>query len=61
MRRVEDPNLRACYRREIAKQMRSRRDPGHLFGYLIRCALHYHHYTLAREMASHQHRLVNSF
>ena len=61
MRGVEDPDLRACYRREVGKQIRSHRDPAHLFGYLIRCALHYHHYTLAREMTRHQRPVVNSF
>ena len=61
MRRVDDPDLRARYRREVARQMRSRRDPGHLFAYLIRCALHYHHYTFAQEMARHQRPVVNSF
>jgi radical SAM superfamily enzyme YgiQ (UPF0313 family) len=61
MARVEDAALRARYRQEIAGQLRFSRDPGRLFGYLIRCALHYHHYTLAREMARAQHPLVNSF
>ncbi|HWF85665.1 MAG TPA: radical SAM protein [Vicinamibacterales bacterium] len=61
MRRVEDPDLRARYRREVARQMRARRDPGHLFAYLIRCALHYHHYTFAQEMARHQRPVINSF
>jgi len=61
MRRVDDPSLRACYRRRLAEQVRSRRDPARWFAYTIRCALHYHHYTMAREMTQHQRPVVNSF
>jgi radical SAM superfamily enzyme YgiQ (UPF0313 family) len=61
MHRVEDAELRRWYRREMARQLRTHPDPAHLFAYLIRCALHYHHYTLARDMARHQRPVVNSF
>jgi radical SAM superfamily enzyme YgiQ (UPF0313 family) len=61
MRRVDDADLRARYRREIRRQFLSHRDPGHLFGYLIRCAMHYHHYTLTRQMARNHGAVVNSF
>jgi radical SAM superfamily enzyme YgiQ (UPF0313 family) len=61
MRHVDDPSLRARYRRQIRRQFLSRRDPGYLFGYLIRCAMHYHHYTLTRQMSRSQGSVVNSF
>jgi hypothetical protein len=62
MRQVADPRLRRRYRREIGEQLRLRRDPGHLFGYVIRCAMHYHHHTLAAQLAQPQGSLlVNSF
>jgi radical SAM superfamily enzyme YgiQ (UPF0313 family) len=61
MRLVDDVGLRKRYRREVGREFLSRRDPGHLFGYLIRCAMHYHHHTLARQMARHHSALVNSF
>ncbi len=61
MLRVDDAALRRRYRREAVRQLRSHRDPGRLFGYLVRCALHYHHYTLANQMARHQRSVVNSF
>ena len=61
MRRVEDPELRTRYRREIRRQFQLRRDPGYLFGYLVRCAMHYHHYTLTRHKAREQGQVVNSF
>ena len=38
-----------------------RRDPGILLFYVLKCAMHYHAYTMAKEMASGQGRIVNSF
>ena len=32
-----------------------------IFGYLIRCAMHYHHVTLAADMAQRRGAVVNSF
>jgi radical SAM superfamily enzyme YgiQ (UPF0313 family) len=61
MRHVDDPYLRKRYRREVRDQFLSRRDPGHVFGYLIRCAMHYHHHKLAREMTRNGSRVVNAF
>ena len=58
---IEDAPLRKRYRREIRRQFLVHRDPAHVLGYLIRCALHYHHYTLARQMARHHSPIVNSF
>jgi radical SAM superfamily enzyme YgiQ (UPF0313 family) len=60
MRRVDEPALRRRYRREIVRELLNHQDPGRLFGYVARCAMHYHHYTLSRQMASHQRALVNS-
>jgi radical SAM superfamily enzyme YgiQ (UPF0313 family) len=61
MRSVEDASLRKRYRRELARQLLAHRDPGYLFGYVIRCAMHYHHYTLTRQMTERQSAVVNSF
>jgi radical SAM superfamily enzyme YgiQ (UPF0313 family) len=61
MRQVEDPHLRRRYRREVRDQFLLRRDPGHVFGYLIRCAMHYHHQKLAQEMKRNGSPVVNSF
>ncbi len=49
-RHVKEPELWARYRREIRTQLLRHRDPGRVLGYVIRCALHFHHYTLARQM-----------
>ncbi len=59
MRRVESAALRRRYRTELWRQLRRFRDPGRLFGYVIRCAMHYHHMTLAGDMARRQ-GVVNS-
>jgi radical SAM superfamily enzyme YgiQ (UPF0313 family) len=61
MRGVPDAGLRREYRRRLWRLVRSRPDPALLFNYLIKCAMHYHHHTMAREMARGQGRLVNSF
>jgi hypothetical protein len=51
MRRVPDAALRREYRRRIWGLWRTRRDPGLLQIYVIKCAIHFHHHTMAREMA----------
>jgi len=32
-----------------------------LFVYVLKCAIHYHHYTMARQMLSQDRKLVNTF
>jgi radical SAM superfamily enzyme YgiQ (UPF0313 family) len=61
MREVPDARLRREYRRRLWRLLRVRPDPVVLFVYLIKCAMHYHHYTLARQMADRQAQIVNSF
>jgi radical SAM superfamily enzyme YgiQ (UPF0313 family) len=61
MRRTDDAGLRRRYRQEIRDQFRRVRDPGRLLGYIIRCAMHYHHISLARDMGQHRGAVVNSF
>ena len=51
MRRVPDAALRDEYRRRIGRLLRAKRDPAVLFVYLIKCAMHYHHYTMSQQMA----------
>ena len=50
MRIVPDAGLRARYRRELRGLLRRRPSAGLAFAYLLKCAMHYHHYTMAREM-----------
>jgi hypothetical protein len=60
MKNVPDPELRRIYRRRMTTMVRRRRDPSLLFICVIKCAMHYHHYTMSRQMAE-QHTLVNTF
>jgi hypothetical protein len=41
--------------------MIQRRDPALLVYYLVKCAMHYHHHKLAREMAQDGGAFVNTF
>jgi hypothetical protein len=60
MKNVPGPELRRIYRRRMTTMQRRRPDPSLLFIRVIKCAMHYHHYTTSRQMAE-QHRLVNTF
>ena len=61
LRAVADRGLREEYRRRIGRVMRARRDGGVVLFYVLKCAMHYHSHTMARQMASGSARLVNSF
>jgi radical SAM superfamily enzyme YgiQ (UPF0313 family) len=62
MSRIPEPALRREYRRRFAGMLRRRPEPLLLFLYAVKCAMHYHHFIMAREMSSEDGaRLVNSF
>jgi radical SAM superfamily enzyme YgiQ (UPF0313 family) len=61
MQRVEPPELRRLYRRRMLRLLRQRPDPVVAFVYLLKCAIHFHHHTMAQEMATRSTPLVNSF
>jgi Domain of unknown function (DUF4070) len=56
---VPDAALRREYRRRLARMLRERPDPYVLFIYAAKCAMHYHHHTMAARMAVGQSTLVN--
>jgi radical SAM superfamily enzyme YgiQ (UPF0313 family) len=58
---VEDRQLRTVYRRRVLRLFRQRPDPAVLFSYVVKCVIHYHHYTMARQMTGQESRLVNTF
>jgi len=58
---VPQVSLRREYRRGLVRLLRERTDPQLLFVYAVKCAMHYHHYTLAAHMVVGQSALVNSF
>jgi radical SAM superfamily enzyme YgiQ (UPF0313 family) len=61
LRGVREPALRRIYWQRVLKMLRARPDPAVLFVYLIKCLVHYHHYTMAMRMERHESRLVNTF
>jgi len=60
MTKIPDPGLRRIYRHEMATILRRRPDPGVLFICVIKCAMHYHHYSMSRQMVE-ERALVNTF
>ena len=61
MREVPEAGLRREYRRRLGRLLRARPDPNVVLDYLVKCAMHYHHHTLAGQMASGRSRVCNSF
>ena len=61
MSRVPERSLRREYRRRLARLLRERPEPLLIFLYTVKCAMHYHHFTMARQMARDRSALVNSF
>jgi hypothetical protein len=56
---VTDAGLRREYRARVWRVLQTRRDPGLVLYYLIKCAMHYHLYTMARSLAAG--RMVSTF
>ncbi len=61
MRGVPDAALRCEYRRRLAGLLKTRPDPHLVFLYTVKCAMHFHHCKMARQMAADRASLVNSF
>lgn len=61
MLNVPDPALKREYRRRVLRMARARRDPALLFGYVLKCAMHYHYYRLARDMARDGSPVINPY
>ena len=59
--RLPDWALRGEYLRRMGRLLKVRRDPVVLVHYLVKCAMHYHHHEMARQMASARATVVNSF
>jgi radical SAM superfamily enzyme YgiQ (UPF0313 family) len=60
MRNIPEAELRREYRKRIWRLLKARRDPNVLVLYMFKCLMHYHQWTLARQMAAQDGRLVNS-
>ena len=58
---VPEASLRKEYRRRMLRLLRTRRDPGVVMFYVIKCAMHYHAHYMARQMASGGSKVFNSY
>jgi len=58
---IPQPALRKEYRKRILRLLRVNRDPSVLFVYVIKCAMHFHHYTLSTSMSDGRSKVVNTF
>jgi radical SAM superfamily enzyme YgiQ (UPF0313 family) len=58
---VPERKLRGEYLRRVGRLLKVRRDPPVLVHYLVKCAMHYHHHTMARQMSGAEGTFVNSF
>ncbi len=61
MNGVPDRALRREYRRRFYRVIKRRPDPKIWFAFVIKCLMHYHHYTMANEMARQDTPVVNSY
>ena len=61
MRGIPQPELRRQYRRRLRRLLQVRPDPTVVFILLLKCAMHYHLYTLAKEMAAGKTAVLNPF
>jgi hypothetical protein len=59
--RVPDPTLRREYFGRVWRLVRARRDPSVLWIYVVKCAVHYHAYRMARDMNEGRSPVINSF
>ena len=58
---IPQRSLRKEYRKRIFRLLRVNRDPSVLFVYVIKCAMHYHHFTLSTNMSDKRSAVVNTF
>jgi radical SAM superfamily enzyme YgiQ (UPF0313 family) len=58
---IPQQGLRREYRKRVWRLVRVNRDPSVWFVYVIKCAMHYHHYKLSRSMSESRSSVVNTF
>jgi radical SAM superfamily enzyme YgiQ (UPF0313 family) len=61
MKRVDDPLLKAEYRKRLQSIWKKRREPAALFIYLLKCAIHFHYQQINRQLERTDRPLVNTF
>jgi radical SAM superfamily enzyme YgiQ (UPF0313 family) len=60
MKAIPEASLRREYRRRLARVLRVRPDPNILVLFLFKCAMHYHQFTLAKQMSTGRSPIYNS-
>jgi radical SAM superfamily enzyme YgiQ (UPF0313 family) len=58
---LPNKRLKQEYKRRILRVLKTRRDPGVVLYYIIKCAMHYHLYSMATDMATNRRAIVNSY
>ena len=61
IRHIPLPQLRREYRRRLWRLLKTRPDPSALFVFCLKCAVHYHHYRMAEQMAQGKTPPLNPF
>lgn len=61
MQHVPSRDLRSKYRRRIVGMLIRRRDPAIWFSYVVKCAMHYHHHTMAQQMSRRETSVKSTF
>ncbi len=61
MQGVPEAHLRKQYRKRLWNLLRHRQNPGVMLLYVLKMAMHYHAYTMAKQMTSGERKIVNSF
>jgi radical SAM superfamily enzyme YgiQ (UPF0313 family) len=61
MRGIPDQSLRREYRKRMWRLIKARPNPYVALQYVLKCALHYHAHTMAKEMTSARAPVYNSF
>ena len=61
MRNIPEAELRRVYRKRLWRLIKARRDPNVVMVYVFKCLMHYHQWTLSRQLAAADGRIVNSF
>jgi len=60
MKGIPEASLRREYRRRLGRVLRARPDPNILMLFLFKCAMHYHQFTMAKQMATGRSPIYNS-
>ncbi len=61
MRNIPELELRREYRRRLWKLIKARPDPNLAILFVLKCAMHYHQYTMAKQMSGGRTPVYNSF